>query len=466
MRFIGRTEELALLEQHHASNRFELCVMYGRRRVGKTTLINKFVSGKPTIFFSALKTSAQENLGFFSEAVLQTLDSNLSGSVFASFDDALANVFRQAEEQRLILVIDEYPYLVESYPGISSLLQTFIDRNKDSSKLFLILNGSSMTQMRDEFFTHNRPLYGRKTMQLKVAPFGFYGIREYFSGVKPTQLPYIYAIYGGIPKYFETYRKNQSLKRNVIDDFLTIGAPLLEEPESVLKQEVRESSTYNTIFSAIAQEAHKYREISSKAKLESGNVSAYLDNLVFLDLIRREIPAYTGERKKTLYLVADNMFRFWFRFMPRNLSLVNSNRPEIALRYIEDNLEQFMGQTFEQICKEYLWRLNGTGELPFDFVDAGRWWGGDAQKKIERDIDLLAHDDAEQGLFCECKWSSARVGENILVNLQERSRLPQFSGLAQKHLMLFSKSGFTANCARQAAAIGNVSLVSLEEILA
>ncbi|GHT78522.1 ATPase [Actinomycetota bacterium] len=465
MTFIGRKSELLILEERYASDQFELCVMYGRRRVGKTTLINEFTKDKRCIFFSAVQGSAQENIEFLSATILRETDSSLQGAVFSSLNDAFEKVFELGSEQRLIFVIDEYPYLVHSQATTSSLLQHLIDKHKDTSKLMIILNGSSMTQMNSEFFTNNRPLYGRKTFQIKVQPFKFFEMREYFDKTKPELLPYIYGVYGGIPKYFEGYAQNKTLRENITRDFLSIGALLLEEPDAVLKQDVREPASYSTLFAAIANGASKYSELSSKANLESGNVSRYLNNLVFLDLVRREVPSYTEERRKVLYRVDDNMFSFWYRFVPRSLSLINSNHPQIAYEYIDKNLDQYMGGIFEQICMEYLWRINGSSALPFSFSQAGRWWGSDPKLKQDAEIDIIAHDGSSKGLFCECKWSTSKVGEDILLELSERAKLPQFAKLSEKQLCLFSRSGFTAGCLKQAQSSGNVLLFSLGTIL-
>ncbi|MDR1013379.1 MAG: ATP-binding protein [Coriobacteriales bacterium] len=465
MTIIARNAETEELERRYASGAFELGVVYGRRRVGKTTLISEFVKDKPCVFFSALRTSAQENLSFLSAAILQALQPEMEGAAFPSFQVALERVFDAARDRRLVLVIDEYPYLVRAYEGISSLLQHLIDRNKGASRLLVILCGSSMSQMEEEFSASNRPLYGRKTFQLKVRPFGFFGMRGYFAKTDPALVPSVYGVYGGVPKYFEGYREGESLRDNIVRDYLSISAPLLDEPESILLQEVRETSNYNTVFSAIAKGSAKYREIAARAKLESGNIARYLDNLVSLDLIRRETPAYVDERKRTLYSVADNMLRFWYRFVAPSLSLVNSNKPQLAYRGVEDGLDQYMGSVFESICQEYLWRTNGSDLLPLEFTDAGRWWGSDAKRRMPAEIDILAHDGDKAGLFCECKWSRSRVGEDILARLEEKSLLPEFSAIRSRHLCLFSRSGFTEGCRRASAGRGDVTLLSLDDIL-
>jgi AAA+ ATPase superfamily predicted ATPase len=469
MTFIGRKAELAVLNERYQSNRFEFCVMYGRRRVGKTTLLNKFTQDKRSVFFSAMKTSAQDNLTALSAAIMRTLSrdgSAFPSAVFASFEDALSAVFDAAETERLIFVIDEYPYLAQSWPGLASLLQHLIDRRKESSRLLLILNGSSMTQMHEEFFTSNRPLYGRKTFQIKLSPFTFFDLPAYFSKTNPSLLPSLYGVYGGIPHYFGNYQQERSFSENLARDFLEVGAVLLDEPETVLQQEVRESANYHAIFTAIANGAHKYSEISSKARTESGNVTRYLANLIFLDLIKRELPVLTGERKRTLYQVSDNMFRFWYRFIPRNLSLINAGHPRLATDSIQQGLDQYLGGIFEQICTEFLWRMNGSEYLPFNFIAAGRWWGSNPLTKTQAEFDILAHDGSGSALFCECKWSSAKVGEETLAHLLETATLPAFAKLHTKHYALFAKQGFTSACLRKAQKHGKVMLLTLADLLA
>jgi AAA+ ATPase superfamily predicted ATPase len=159
------------------------------------------------------------------------------------------------------------------------------------------------------------------------------------------------------------------------------------------------------------------------------------------------------------------MFNFWYRFLPRNFSLINSNNAEIAYKYIAQNIDQYMGEIFEQICIEYLWKVNGTSRLPFDFIEAGRWWGANQLTKGETEIDIVAHDGIKDGLFCECKWSKSKVGKDILVKFTDISSLPQFAKLTNKHYCLFSRSGFTASCLSAAKEKGNVLLITLDDML-
>ncbi|MDR0877518.1 MAG: ATP-binding protein [Treponema sp.] len=462
--FIGRKAELAVMEERYRSGKFELCIMYGRRRVGKTTLINEFIKGKENIFFTAMETSARGNLTSLSRSIMMGNNRGLQNSVFPGFMEALESIFAFGRKKRLVFVIDEFPFLAASYPPLSSILQRLIDEEKSNSRLFMIINGSSLSLMENYFFTYKRPLYGRKTFQLKIEPFGFFEMKDYFTRTDAETLPYIYGAYGGVPKYFEEYDEKISFKNNLLKDYLQKGAPLLDEPANILKQEVRDPSNYNAIITAIASGNTQYSEISDKAKLESGNITGFINNLMSLNLIKKEAPVLEGGSKRSLYEVADNMIRFWFRFIPGNLSLIHSGKAELALVNIEAELDTYMGKVFEDICREYLWTLNGTQALPFAFADVGRWWGSDRIKKQEVEIDLIALDGKGSAIFCECKWRKRKTGPEILDDLVEKSGLPAFEKINNKWLFIFSRSGFTGSCRRKASLMRNVRLIDYREM--
>jgi AAA+ ATPase superfamily predicted ATPase len=464
--FAGRENELAALEERYASGRFEMGVIYGRRRVGKTTLLSEFIKGKPAIFFSAIKISAQQNLIALSDCITAYTGGEPSGAVFPSFSAAFKSVFELAKEERLVFVIDEYPFLAQASEGVSSVLQHLIDHGKSDSKMMLVVNGSSVGQMREQFMLGSSPLYGRKTFQIKVQPLGFFEMCSYFDKGDDKTLPYIYGVYGGTPKYFEGYKQNQSLKRNIMRDYLQAGAMLLEEPEDILRREIREPATYNAVFTAIAQGASKYSEISSKANLESGNVNSHIKTLEMLDLVRKDAPAGKNGKAKTQYVISDNMFRFWYRFIPYCASLINAGRAEQAYTYIAENLEQYMGQVFEQICLEWLWRVDGSDALPFTFEEAGRWWGANPATKAQAEVDIVAYNGKGEALFGECKWSTNKVGTDILETLEEKATIPSFAVYKKRSYCLFARSGFTKACEEEAAARDDVFLVSLADMLA
>ena len=460
--FIGRQNELIKLNKLYDSGKFECAVIYGRRRVGKTTLINEFVKGNDTIFFTGLETNSGENLENLSRSIMGLrygFDSAVP--MFRSFQTALDSVYEMAKEKRIIMVIDEYPYLAASYRGISSLLQIQIDEKYKNSKLMLILCGSSMSFMENQVLGYKSPLYGRRTAQFKLLPFDFFEVKDYYSGFNLYDLATIYGVTGGIPQYLALMNDTLSLEDNIKRNFFDPSAYLFEEPSNLLKQEVREPAYYNAIIRAIATGSSKNSEISSKVDLESSACTVYLKNLISLGIVKKETPITEVSTKKTIYAIEDNMFRFWYRFVPDNAALIQNGMADRVWKKVEPQLPAFMGKVFEEICRQYLWRENAAGRLPVEFVDMGRWWGNDPVNKCETELDIMAYADDNHAIFGECKWTNGKVDAAVLDMLITRSELFRYRN---KHLYLFSKTGFTDGCLNKANALGNVKLITFEDM--
>ena len=460
--FIGRERELTLLNQLYQKDIFQFPVIYGRRRVGKTALISEFVKGKDTIFFTGFESNERQNLENFSKSIMNFISENDTAPIFPSFQSALEYIFMLAEKKRLILVMDEYPYVAKVSKSLASTLQMLIDKNKDSSKLFLILCGSSMSFMENHVLAYKAPLYGRRTAQFKIQPFDFFETCNYFKNFSPLDTAMIYGIVGGTPQYLLQMDDNLSVKENIKQTFLNPSSVLFEEPTNLLKQEVREQAIYNAVISVIASGATKLAEISSKTGEESSACSAYIKNLMALGIVKKETPISEKVSKKTIYSIEDNMFRFWYRFVPQNLSSINQNLPDIAYRRIEPHLSDYMGSVFEEICKQYLWKILAAGNSPIDFISLGRWWGTNSKKKEMAEIDIMGIDDNNAALFGECKWKNEKVDLQVLLTLVERSELFHFD---KKYYYLFSKTGFTEGCIKKANELGCVSLISFEDMI-
>ena len=460
--FIGRERELERLEKLYQTGRFQLPVIYGRRRVGKTTLINRFVESKEAIYFTGVETNERQNLENFSKSIWSYTTGTDAAPAFPTFQAALEYVFQVSEEKRLILVIDEYPYVAKASKSLASTLQMLIDRHKETSKLFLILCGSSMSFMENHVLAYKAPLYGRRTAQFKLQPFTFREAQKCFHQLSGTDLAMIYGIVGGTPQYLLQVQDALSLEANIKDLFLDPNSPLYEEPTNLLKQEVREPAVYNAIISAIASGSSRLSEISGKVGEESSVCAAYLKNLISLGIVRRESPYGETSARKTIYSIEDNMFRFWYRFVPENNSSISRGAVEIAWRRIGPHLSEFMGPVFEEICKQYLWDLLLDGNCAIEFTDLGRWWGTDPKTRKQAEIDIMGAADKEAALFAECKWTNEKVDLAVLETLIGRSELFHFS---QKQFYLFAKTGFTAGCVERAKEMGNVVLVSYPEML-
>ncbi len=460
--FIGRKKELAKLNQLYNSGTFQFPVIYGRRRVGKTALINEFVNEKEVIFFTGIESNAIQNLENLSRSIFTYTAGFDDSPLFPSFQAALEYVFKLAEEKQIVLVIDEYPYVAKAYKALSSILQILIDKNKDSSKLFLILCGSSMSFMEEQVLGYQSPLYGRRTAQFKVQPFDFAESCKYFQHFSAQVMAEIYGIVGGTPQHLLQMNDNLSVEENIKSRLLDTSAYLFEEPNNLLKQEVREAALYNAIITAVAAGSTKLSEIASKVGEETSACAACLKKLISLGIIKKETPFAEKSSKKTIYIIADNLFRFWYRFIPGNLSILQNGMIDLAYKNISGQLNSYMGAVFEEICKQYLWELNRQGKAAFPFSDLGRWWGNDPKRKRETELDIIATDGKSSALFAECKWTKEKVDVSVLETLTERSQLFKYSST---HLYLFSRSGFTKSCTEAAAKSGNVTLLTFEEIM-
>lgn len=460
--FIGRQRELEKLNKLYHAGEFEFAVIYGRRRVGKTALVNEFVKGKESICFTGVETNDKQNLENFSKCVMEYGIGVTVDTAFASFQAALEYVFQIAESKRLVLVIDEYPYVARASKSLASTLQLLIDKYKDGSKLFLILCGSSMSYMEDHVLAYKAPLYGRRTAQFKIQPFDFFETCEYFRNFSDVDKALAYGIAGGTPQYLLMLNDEISIEDNIKNTHLNPNSFIYEEPNNLLKQEVREPAIYNAIISAIAGGASKLSEIAGKVGEDTSVCSMYIKNLIMLGIVNKEAPYGEETTRKTIYSVADNMFRFWYRFVPGNVSIISRGAVDLAYKRIEPNLSDYMGAVFEEICKQYLWKLLLEGKSTVDFTDIGRWWGTDPKTRQQVEIDIMGAEDKNTALFAECKWKNEKVDTAVLETLIEHSNLFHYQN---KHYYLFSKSGFTKGCQEKTAEMENVTLVSYADMM-
>ena len=461
--FIGRERELASLNRLYDSGKFEFVVLYGRRRVGKTALISRFIDGKSAIYFTGVESNAKQNLENFSTNTFEYISGlEEPQTSFVSFQAALDTVFKLSMDKRIILAIDEYPYVARASKSLASTLQLLIDKYKDRSKLMLILCGSSMSYMEQHVLARKAPLYGRRTAQIKLLPFDFAETCSYFRNFTAEEKALAYGIAGGTPQYLLQINDRLSIEDNIKATFLNAASPLYEEPMNLLKQEVREPAIYTAIISAIATGASRMSEISGKVGENTNVCSTYLRNLITLGIIQKETPYGEKASKKAIYCIDDNMFRFWYRFVPGNASLIARGAADLVYKRIAPNLSDYMGRVFEEICKQYLWKLLLSGKSPVEFSSLGRWWGNNPIRKCQAEIDIMGEQDKKTALFAECKWSNEKTGPDVLKTLIERSELFPYKN---KYYFLFSRSGFTKDCAEKAKEAGNVSLISYAEIV-
>ena len=459
--FIGRENELNTLNRLYHSHKFEFAVIYGRRRVGKTALINEFVKDKDNIFFTGVETNAKQNLDNLSRSIMEYNTGIVTGASFNNFQMALEHIFELAKIKRIVFVIDEYPYVARASKSLASTLQLLIDKNKDTSKLFLILCGSSMSYMEDHVLAYKAPLYGRRTAQFKIKPFEFLEACRYFKNFSDEEKALAYGVVGGTPQYLMQIDDTLSIEENIKNTHLNPSSFIFEEPNNLLKQEVREPAIYNAVITAIATGSSKMNEISNKIDEDTSVCATYIRNLITLGIVKKESPYGEKSTRKTIYSIEDNMFRFWYRFVPENISVISRGAVDLAYNRIAPELSSYMGGVFEDICKQYLWKLLLEGKCAVNFTDLGRWWGANPKTKSQEEIDIMGA-DKDTVLLAECKWTNEKVDLGVLETLVERSTLFSYK---KTHFYLFAKTGFTKGCIDRANEMGNVTLVIYEDIL-
>ena len=443
--FIGRKNELDELERRYRQSGFQMPVIYGRRRVGKTRLINEFCKGKTYFFYVATEQAAVGALHDFSRALLDQLPSSESSyfSTFPGWKEAFLYLANQAKKQRLIAVIDEYPYLAKSDPSISSILQAMIDHEWKDSDLYLILCGSSMSFMENQVLGYQSPLYGRRTAQLKIRPLPYWYSIQFFPNWSWEEKLYAYGICGGVPQYLEYFAQYSGLEDAVVGEFLSLSGHLSEEPQNLMKQEMREPALYNEIIAAVATGANRQNEIAGKTGKDTKGITPYLKALLDLEVLEKVMPIGEKNRKKTQYRLADNLFRFWYYFLPESLPMISLGMSNIVWKErIEPKLDQYFSRIFESICLQYVMRGVRDEQITPLFSEYGSWWGTNQKRRREEEIDVVARSETDL-LVGECKWRNGITTVDVLSTLEERAEL--IRGSRSVKYILFSRSGFSSS---------------------
>lgn len=460
--FYCREDELRKLNKRYAGGQFECIVIYGRRRVGKTALINEFCKDKPTIFFSALNTTGKENLEALSRSIM-SFERPDSESVpeFSSYDAALNELTSLSKEKRIVFVIDKYPYLAKAKPAISAMLQHIIDHRWAESRMFLILCGSSMSFMENQVLGKESPLYGRRTGQFKIEPLDYKETAVFHPDLSAEDHSLVYGITGGVPHYINKLDIRGSVDEALLDNFFDRSSYLYEEPGNLLKQELREPAIYNAIIKAIAEGASRMNEIKMKVGEENSLISKYLKTLIDLGIVRKETPVTEKPGKKTIYLLADNFFRFWYRFVPVNMSAIDSGRiVKIYPHAVKQYLPDYMGLIFEKMCQDYL--LYYSDNLPIELNEIGQWWGADPGERKQVQIDIVGTPvEGKEYIIGSCKYRNEKIGVDELERMRHYAVV--FGKGDHYHYYIFSKGGFTEGLL-QAQERGEVRLIALEDL--
>ncbi|OIB58093.1 ATP-binding protein [Natrialba sp. SSL1] len=441
MTFYDREDELTALETAYKSPDHAFYVVYGRRRVGKTALLKEFCADRPHLYYLAAQEAEDRQREKFVEQIADGFDERVPR--IDGWDDAFEYLGEKLKTEERVVVIDEFPYLIEENGSLPSYIQAFVDEQLQHTDSMLVLCGSSVSVMESEVLGHESPLYGRRTGQIDLQPFSFQQAREvilYDIGDAIRS----YSVTGGTPLYLTLFDYEQSLAENIQTHVLSPTAVLYNEPEFLLRTELRNPARYLSILEAVALGHTTPNEISGATGIDSGPLSKYLQTLRQLRLLERTVPVTASKQKskRSRYRVAGEFLRFWFRFVEPNRSSIEEAPSLVFDGTIEPDLPSHVATTFEDVCTEAVWELIRRGEFnPYSAV--GRWWYG------EDEVDIVGlAPEADRLLLAECKWTSDPVGHGLVDDLRTKAESVRWGPDDRtEQFALFSKSGFVDDLA-------------------
>ena len=441
MEFVGRNRELAIIDDHLSRPGGALFVLWGRRRIGKTALVERFIKGQTSAAYHvASRSTAIEELGRLSHTLASAWDEPLLAAQPLSNAEAFT-AFLAGVKGPAVLVLDEFPYLVESMPALPGLLQAAWDRAISKSNLKIVVLGSSVGMMEEVFLSQRSPLFGRRTGQIRLGPLTPSEIEPAFPGTLVHRIEVVAAI-GGVPGYLQRLDPSLDLGENLRTRVLHPGEPLYEEVPFLLREELRQPHVYLAILAVVASGARKFGEISSKVGLDRANLTRYLAVLAELGLLEREVSVTEMQPEKSrkgLYRIADPFLSTWFSFVHPHRDLIERGLGDAVYRdLVLPRLHDFLSRAVEPVVRDLI-RESALGDLvPFPVARAGRHWSPTAE------FDMVLLDvSGSQAFVGELKWSRGPVPVSLLDDLRKRvAREPSLS-MMDLTFGLLSRAGFS-----------------------
>ncbi|MBM3303636.1 MAG: ATP-binding protein [Candidatus Aenigmarchaeota archaeon] len=416
--FINRVDEKRTLDEIFASEKAELVLVYGRRRVGKSRLLMESIKRKNALYL----------LADMSENILEVLASQVKDEFvrFLTWDDFFDFITRSRYD---IIVIDEFQYLYNVNKAWPTILQRWWEKMKSGRKK-IILCGSTISTIYRIAMGYGSALYGRKTREIEVFPLGFRDFRKFFSYGAEDALK-AYFILGGIPRYMEEFDPSDSIETNIRRKIIDKTSFLYNEPVNLLFEEFRDFTPYTSILLAISEGRTKFNEISDYSRISGNKLPKYLGVLERVKIIGKDIPVTERRTKSktTRYFINDNFYRFWFRFIFRNKSRVEQGMNAEVFNDVKKEMNAYFGKLFEEVCRENL------ANFGFKFDRSGRWWHKD------KEIDIVATSDEKEILLGECKWKENVNAESIARDLARKAGMVDWNrGARRETLAVFAKS--------------------------
>ncbi|MEE0472572.1 MAG: ATP-binding protein [Holdemanella biformis] len=471
MRFIGRKNELHTLNTEYNRNS-SFVVIYGRRRVGKTTLIKEFLKNKTAFYYLATEELESQSMKRLANVIARTTKNTLLQKIeFTDWLDLFQLIADYKPEEKKVLVIDEFPYLVRTNSAFPSILQNAWDEFLKDSNVMLILSGSLIGMMQKHVLSYDSPLYGRRTAQMRLTPLPFTSIYE-TQNLPFEQAVEQFALTGGVPKYLEFFEDGRPLEEQLKDAVFSKNGFLYEEPNFLLKSESLTAVNYFSIIKTIADGNHKLGKIASALGQESSSLTPYLSTLSDLGFIEKRTPITEKNPEKSrkgLYFIADNFLRFWFcYFYPYKGELELDNMQIVLDEIHKDFKEKFVAFAYEDICKDIFAKLCSNNAISFVPSRIGSYWLNDYDGDTE--INVMSVDHQNKQVFAgECKYHTKPVDAPVYFALKEkvdnaaeiRKSFPKYNIIYG----LFSKSSFTKRMLDIAKENPNILLIHEDHLL-
>jgi AAA+ ATPase superfamily predicted ATPase len=444
--FVDRGGELDQLTDCYESETADFVVIYGRRRLGKSELVRQSIANRDdAVYYQAVESTAQNQLeGFVDTATTQFPSLRTVRRDWEALLESLGT-------EDAIVVIDEFPFLIEEDESLPSRIQRVWDVELQETGMTLVLVGSSISVMEDKVLSGSAPLYGRRTATIDLEPLGVPDARQFFPKYDPETTIMAWSIYGGTPHYLRTIDPDQPLGPNVQGTILSERGLLYAEPEFLLRTELRQPNTYFSILRALAHGRRTPNEIAGMAGVESGSLSTYLQKLRRLRLVERHIPVTESPTasKRGRYRIAAPLFRFWFRFVYGKQDQLRMLGDDAYSELVAPDLADYVSPLFERLCQRALPAL-----VDRQFRDVGQWWF----KEHELDVLGLSTDGLVAG---ECRFTSHPVSEGMLADLERTASEVRWTNEpagGEPLYVLFSRSGYTAGLERVADTRADVRL--------
>jgi len=407
MILIDRKKEIEFLNKAYASNKSEFILIYGRRRLGKTHLIKFFADDKEHFYYIARQRDIELEFLEFKEKLSKKFNAFFEGK---NFEELFEEIDSKIQFKKLVIIIDEFPYWIAKNKEIVSQFQAIWDEIISKKKIMLIILGSYMSIVENALLSHKSPIYGRKTGQIELSRMPLFSLLKFFPDKEIEEIIKIYGLGDTIPYYLLMLDKNNSFNENLLS-LLSQYSPFYTDAETLIREELREYSTYLDILKAVNQGATKLSEIANKSKVDITNISKYLNVLMGIKIIEKEKPiTSTAKEKNYLYKLRDNYFKFWLRYIyPYKGEIEEKVNEHIA--FIEKDYSNYMGSVFEKFCRNFLRETN-----IFEFSNVGRWWFKD------KEIDLVAINEKNNKILIgECKWKSNINPEVLVKEIENKS---------------------------------------------